>query len=38
VLLIASKKVTGANYLAPNQQLSIEMKQTGVGVSIVWEI
>jgi len=38
VLLIASKKVTGANYLAPNQQISIEMKQTGVGVSIVWEI
>lgn len=33
-----AKKVTGANYLAPNQQISIEMKQTGLGVSIVWEI
>tara|TARA_R110000796_G_scaffold12162_5_gene40359 strand:+ start:216 stop:332 length:117 start_codon:yes stop_codon:yes gene_type:complete len=38
VILIASKKITGANYLAPNQQVSIEMKQTGLGVSIVWEI
>tara|TARA_B110000211_G_scaffold83898_1_gene98212 strand:+ start:83 stop:199 length:117 start_codon:yes stop_codon:yes gene_type:complete len=38
MILIASKKSKGANYLAPNQQLSIEMKQTGLGVSIVWEI
>ena len=33
-----AKKVSGANFLAPNQQLSIEMQQSGVGVSIVWGI
>jgi long-chain fatty acid transport protein len=31
-----SKTVTGANYLAPNQALSISMDQTGFGLSAVW--
>jgi len=33
-----AKKVSGANYLAPNQQISIEMEQSGLGVSVVWGI
>ncbi|MGE6448075.1 OmpP1/FadL family transporter [Pseudoalteromonas tetraodonis] len=33
-----SKNVTGANYLAPNQQLSISMEQSGLGVSLAWRI
>jgi len=33
-----AKKVSGANYLAPNQQISIEMEQSGLGMSVVWRI
>lgn len=33
-----AKEVTGANFLAPNQALSIEMEQFGLGVSVVWGI
>lgn len=33
-----SKNVTGANYLAPNQQLSISMEQSGLGISLAWRI
>ncbi|MDP5035896.1 MAG: outer membrane protein transport protein [Alishewanella sp.] len=31
-----TKTVTGANFLAPNQQLSIAMQQHGVGASVAW--
>lgn len=33
-----AKEVTGASFLAPNQALSIEMEQSGLGVSVVWGI
>ncbi|GAA60290.1 long-chain fatty acid transport protein [Pseudoalteromonas sp. BSi20652] len=33
-----AKEVAGANFLAPNQALSIEMEQSGLGVSVVWGI
>ena len=33
-----AKEVTGVNFLAPNQTLSIEMEQSGFGISVVWGI
>ncbi|WP_372763362.1 OmpP1/FadL family transporter [Pseudoalteromonas sp.] len=33
-----TETVTGANYLAPNQELAISMNQSGMGLSIAWSL